>query len=516
MSNQELGGIDASAGNTVESESRSQVRGSSLLLAGRLLSSGVGYATQILIIRYLSKSDYGAFAYALSVVTVLQAFIQLGLDRGLSRYLPIYDETGDTGSMIGAIRFVGGLTAALGAVIAVGFWAGRSFIEGQLIDDPQTVAVLAVLIILVPTTAFDNLLVTVLATFRKTRAIFLREYVMAPLLKLLAVGLLIRTNSSVQFLAAGYAVAGIVGVAIFVSFIGRYLAGRRAADPTATIHFPIRALATFSLPLLTTDLVFMAINGTDSVLLQFFGSASDVAAIRAVQPTAKFTQLVLQAFGVLYIPYVARLYARGRHQDVSRRYWETANWIMVLTLPVLTLCLLFNQELTTKLLGAEYSDSAVLLGVLAGGYFVNAMFGFNGMTLNVYRKIGFLVSANGFTLVANISLNLLLIPRYGPLGAAMGTAGTFLIHNLAKQYGLIRKTDVSGPPKSSWLIYTIVVLVTACAAFVGYGSDLSLTTRIGIWVVLSLGAVVASRGVLQVEDAFPGLGRIPLIKYLVK
>ena len=98
----------------------------------------------------------------------------------------------------------------------------------------------------------------------------------------------------------------------------------------------------------------------------------------------------------------------------------------------------------------------------------------------------------------------------------MGTAGTFLIHNLAKQYGLIRKTDVSGPPKSSWLVYTIVILVTACAAFVGYGSDLSLTTRIGIWVLLSLGAVVASRGVLQVEDAFPGLARIPLIKYLVK
>ena len=157
----------------------------------------------------------------------------------------------------------------------------------------------------------------------------------------------------------------------------------------------------------------MAINASDAALLEWFGSVSDVAALRAVQPTA-MTLLVLTSFGILYIPFVARLYARGNHADVSRRYWQTANWIMILTLPVLVMCLLFNQEFTTRLLGEDYADSAILLGVLAGGYYINAMFGFNGMTLNVYRKIGFLVGINGIALATNIGLNVILIPRVRP------------------------------------------------------------------------------------------------------
>ncbi len=516
MSNNEVGGIDAPVGEPVDSESHSQVRGSSLLLAGRIMSSFIGYVTQILIIRYLAKSDYGAFAYALSMVAVLQAAVQLGMDRGLSRYVPIFDENKDTGSMLGSMTFVGGLTAALGVLVVVGFWGARSFIAGTLIEDPAAVAMLAILIVLVPVDALDNLMVTVLAAFRKTGAIFLRRHVVAPLLKLTAVVLLIQTNSTVEFLAVGYTLAGVLGLLIFGSVLFRYLAGRRREHPRQGMKFPIRDLATFSLPLLSTDLVFMAINASDAALLEWFGSVSDVAALRAVQPTAKLTQLVLTSFGILYIPFVARLYARGHHADVSRRYWQTANWIMILTLPVLVMCLLFNQEFTTRLLGEDYADSAILLGVLAGGYYINAMFGFNGMTLNVYRKIGFLVGINGIALATNIGLNVILIPLYGPLGAAVGTAGTFLVHNLAKQYGLARKTEVTLAGSETWRVYAIVAVVSAIATYAGYGLSLSFSLRVVLFVVLSLSAVAASRNILNVEDTFPGLGRLPLIKYLVK
>ena len=48
-----------------------QIRGSSLMLVGRALSMGVNFVVQVLIVRYFAnaKGDYGAFAYALSIVT---------------------------------------------------------------------------------------------------------------------------------------------------------------------------------------------------------------------------------------------------------------------------------------------------------------------------------------------------------------------------------------------------------------------------------------------------------------
>ena len=44
-----------------------QLRGSSLLLAGRMLSKFVNFGIQVAIVRLLTKDDYGAFAYGLAL-----------------------------------------------------------------------------------------------------------------------------------------------------------------------------------------------------------------------------------------------------------------------------------------------------------------------------------------------------------------------------------------------------------------------------------------------------------------
>src|SRR3954462_1795704 len=78
---------------------RRQIRGSSLLLAGRMLSLAVNFATQVLIVRYLSKADFGAFAYGLSIVSLGESLAVLGLDKAIARFLPIYEEHGAYGKL---------------------------------------------------------------------------------------------------------------------------------------------------------------------------------------------------------------------------------------------------------------------------------------------------------------------------------------------------------------------------------------------------------------------------------
>src|SRR5262245_24928737 len=68
------------------------IRDSSLLLVGRLLAMAAGLAVQVLTVRYLSKSDYGAFAYALSVVSLGTTVVLIGLDKTITRFVSIYHE----------------------------------------------------------------------------------------------------------------------------------------------------------------------------------------------------------------------------------------------------------------------------------------------------------------------------------------------------------------------------------------------------------------------------------------
>ena len=69
---------------------RRQVRGSTLLLLGRGCSILLNLATQIAIVRTLQKHDYGAFAYAVSLVETASLAAAFCMDKTLSRCGAIY------------------------------------------------------------------------------------------------------------------------------------------------------------------------------------------------------------------------------------------------------------------------------------------------------------------------------------------------------------------------------------------------------------------------------------------
>ena len=97
--------------------SQKQIRGSGLLSAGRVIALVTNLASQVLVIRYLSTTDYGAWAYALSVVALFQVFSALGLDRATSRFVSIYQEQGELSKLFGTLFLVVGTVALTGLVI---------------------------------------------------------------------------------------------------------------------------------------------------------------------------------------------------------------------------------------------------------------------------------------------------------------------------------------------------------------------------------------------------------------
>ena len=64
----------------------SHVRGSTLLLVGRMLSIGINLVSQALITATCRKRDFGAFALACSIASVGQVFMTLGLHRGATPF----------------------------------------------------------------------------------------------------------------------------------------------------------------------------------------------------------------------------------------------------------------------------------------------------------------------------------------------------------------------------------------------------------------------------------------------
>jgi O-antigen/teichoic acid export membrane protein len=497
---------------------RRQIRGSSLLLVGRLLSMAIGFGAQVATVRYLSKGDFGAFAYALSIATLASTLITFGLDRALTRFVPIFDERGEREKAAGSIALVIGTVLALGISVVVLVFGLRGVIEGTLVDDSLAVSLLLILILLAPLQAIDELVIGLFAVYERSRTIFFRRYVLAPALRVVVVLVLVLSESDAEFLAAGYVAAAALGLAIYGGVLVRLL-----REQGVTRHFkrgamtmPARSIFAFTVPLLTSDLVYAVMMTSDVLLLGYYAGTEEVAALRVVLPVALLNDVVMASFALLFTPLAARYFARGDRAGVNRLYWQTALWTAVLSFPVFALTFSLAEPVTVTLFGERYESSAPYLSLLAVGYYFNALLGFNGLTLKVFGKLRYIVGINLLVAAVNLGLNLLLIPPFGALGAAIGTCATLILFNLLKQAGLRLGTGVSLFRRGFGGVYAAIGGATVCLLLVNIVLSPPLAAGIAVAAVASLVVLLVGRRFLEVEDAFPELMRFRAVRMLLR
>lgn len=496
---------------------KKQIRGSSLLLVGKLLSVGINFGSQVLVVRYLSTADYGAWAYALSVVAFFQNIAVFGLDRAITRFIPIYHEKEEYNKLFGTLILVFGTILLISAAIVVVFQLAPEQIARLVNEKEHPVQLLLIMIFLVPVDAFDNLLTGLFASFTNPRAIFFRKHLLGPLLKLAVVGVLMLTQSDVNFLAKGYIGIYAACVLLYIFLLVRLLRQQGLLEHLRfnNISMPAKEIFAFTIPLLSSDLVNILTHSADTLLLGYFHNPTEVAKYTVILPAAHFNKLVMTSFALLYTPLAARLFAKNDFQGINDLYWRTAVWLGILTFPIFALTFSMAKPLTDFLYGARYVDSWVYLQLISFGYYFSAALGFNGLTLKVLGKLRYIVIVNVLAVVVNVGVNLILIPQYGALGAAIGTGGTMVVHNIFKQAGLRLASGISIFDRQ-YLPFYLIIAASALGLFLTtvFFSE-NIYIAIALVVLVSLFVIRMCKDKLKVEETFPELLKRPFLKKLL-
>ena len=501
----------------VETATQRHIRGSSFLLIGRMLAVCLNLAVQVLMVRYLAKSDYGAFAYALAAVSLGSSVVLCGFSRTFGRFGPIYQERGDYDKLLGMMILTVGTIVGLGVSMVLIVFGLRDALSGLLVSDPLAFSLLLTLVALSPVQALDSLFGGMLAVFASPRAIFFRRHVLGPSLKLVVVLLLIYLHASVHFLAVGYLVAGSLGTLMYVVALGRVLRAQGVLQRfrLVKVRLPTRELFGFSLPLVSSDVVLVLRSSLVILLLEYFRSTSDVAVFRAVLPIAQLNMVVYQSFRLLFTPAASRMFVRGNEPGMNELYWQTAAWISVLSFPVFAISFSQAQPLTIFLFGARYAESGLILAILSVGFFFNATLGFNGLTLRVYGKVREIVGIDAVATVVAVVMNLLMIPRYGALGGAIATCATLVAHNLLYQAAVVRLNGIESFQRCHLRLYSTIVLAALGLLLI----QVVAAPPLYVAVVLSAGATVlllaSNATVLQIERVFPEVLRFTVVRHLL-
>ena len=492
------------------------IRGSSGMLVGYAVAQIVNFVVQIGIVRHLDKDVYGDFAWALSAVLLLHSLVPLGLDRANTRFLAMYDERRDYPRLFGMIVLEGLVLLVTGGCVVIGALALRPVI-GDVAPSSLAVSLLLILVALAPIDALDAIVVDMFAVFSRPWSVFARRYLLQPFARLLVVVLMIVFDRGVVFLAVGFLAVSTVGLVLFAFLLRRLFRQVGLAEHFSwrTIRLPVREVAVFCGPMLLGSAVATATTEFPPVLLVAVGSGSDVAVVRAVLPFALLNLGVLFTFSTLYTPTASRFVARDNVPALRHLYWQNAIWVSVLTFPVLAMTTAFAHQFTVVTLGSAYTSSAGILTILSVACYVNAVFGFNGLTIQLLDRTRWIVIANLLTLGVLVAVTYALAAWFGAIGAAVAVLATFAVHNLLKQLGLGFGGGVGVVERHHAVVLLTVTALIAALVAVNTVADpplwLCFVLSSAAWLLL----LATTRRLLLLQEVFPEASRFALTRWLV-
>ena len=454
-------------------------KGAGIVFIGMFIGNLLGIFNQMLLGRFLGVAQYGLFSLSLSIVSLLATFSVFGLFAALPRFIPFHLGKGEKDVVKSSIDFSLIFVLCISTFISFFIFLFAKNIAVDIFHDAQLEFPLRLFIICLPFIAISNIFQAIIQSFK------------AVTYRLLIYDVGIRISKMAVFIPlilAGYMLFGAIFaylVATIFTIVVSFLVIRRKLfvdhRQYKKVHIA-RQLLSFAWPLSLTGITFLFISQTDVLLIGYYLSSVDVGIYVPALTIARFLTFVGSAFGYIFLPVVSGLFAKRKASDIKSLFKSTSKWMFVLVFPMFLFLVLFPKEVITILYSNEFAGGYFVLAILAFGVFSNVFTGMTGSILIGSGRPRLNLICEIVAAVTNVSLNLLLIPLYGILGAAIATSISYLSRNFMSLI-FVYKTNGMQPYTRKYLGILISGVV---GLFVVFGVKSYLSFPLPLLVMLIL------------------------------
>ncbi|GAA0450553.1 oligosaccharide flippase family protein [Halococcus dombrowskii] len=475
------------------------VSSASLVLVGSLLGSSSKLVERVIIARLLPPGAYGQVSLGIAVMSLGLTLGIAGFDQGVPRFMSRFEDERDRrGTWLTGLA----LSAVVTLIVTALLLFRLEWIIDTIFDGTAPLELVALFVLAIPVLVGQKIGVGGVRGFENT---IYRTYARDLLYNGLRLGLLVALLfAGFGVFAAGYAyvIAGAAGFIAIHYFLNRLL----------TLRGPVRThgrqLLWFSLPLLFSAAVTKLLSQIDTIMLGAYLSNASVGIYDVAYPLALGLGVIFSSFGFIYLPLTSRFDASGRRGELDRVHKLTAKWTVLIGFPVFLTFAAFPTDIVNVVFGDEYIGQGVgtTLAILSSGFFVSGMAGYCQNALSGLGYTRSILAVNVISAVANIVLNVLLIPRYGIVGAAAASALSFATLNWVAFAFLYRVAGISPFSRYTVKMYVFLPLLLFPPAFALSSTvSLSLLTIPLFGVVAGLATLVicAVTGCFQPEDEIP-------------
>jgi O-antigen/teichoic acid export membrane protein len=428
--------------------------------AASILSKLIAVALLPLYTRYLTPGDYGFAEVLFASVVSVSIIVRFGLIEALLRFYYKDDEVpGEVVSSTFAGLF---WFSTIAALIALPFAGPLS--EALLNPEPGEATVAAELTRIAigglwVLTMFEFLL-TLFRLEERARAYFVTTILNVLVTIALTIVLVVGADEGARGLLVGSYASGAAFVAVLIALQWRRLS---LVFDTALL----KRLLRFGLPTMPAEASLYLLNFADRIIILRALGATEVGLYSLAVKFAQGINVIVRGFQLAWPPLAYSI----RDDEEARRFYATVVTLFTAGCAFVVAGMwLFSRWIVRALAAPKFFDSYEVIGLISTAVTLYALYMVMVVILGRTGRTEFNFPAAAAALVANVVLNLLLVPSMGIVGAGLALVASYLVV-VVLMYVLTQRLF---PVPYEWGRLARVVLITA--VLVGLGELLMPTS----------------------------------------
>jgi O-antigen/teichoic acid export membrane protein len=376
----------------------------------------------IALARSLGPDSYGSYSYLTWVLGLGIVVTSLGIGNLATRFIAEGIGKQDRGEVIALARSTL-FFRCLAALVALVVLVILSIFGGHLLPDGANGIYLAIIgFALLPNTLM-YLLTSIFAGFQRYD---LGAYVLlgsSPLR-----GIIVVILAVLGFGIGPLLIANMIGWVLGL-FIGIFLL-RRLIPLKSLISAPPLSSATkrsalkFAVAVTAVQIVgYLLWQQAEVLFLGIWCPAKQIGFYRlACQLPTIVTGLVPSVFAGVLLPTMSEQFGKGDMEKIKVMFVASSRYLMIMGLPLAISVIALARPLANMLWGPEYGPTIELMQIVSVPFFMYAINGACTSVIYTLNKPSFDLKAGVVLACLSVGLDLWLIPRYGVLGAAIGSS----------------------------------------------------------------------------------------------
>ncbi|MDD5172183.1 MAG: flippase [Candidatus ainarchaeum sp.] len=411
--------------------SKEVARGSFWSLLGNIAFKLVSFLYVILIARAASQDDIGLFYLALSVVSIISIFSDIGLAGSLTRYIPYFEGRNEKGKIRDLLN-ISYIVSSIAAVVLMALLWWQADAIGEAYHNPLLAEAIRMLVSYLFLVNLLRLGTSALQGFADIRSMQYVNNMQNGFKLILTAAFFYLYGASVLTLSAAFIISHIPAVIMAIISTGRKTASFPSGGGTSiSTHQLFGEIVPFGIMLNIVTLFWSMTAYADRLLLGYFIDPSLSTETVAVYSIAITMATVLMLFpgsvANIFLPVMSRL--AGKNEPVHMRaILETSQrWSLLITLPMGLVMIIFASDMLGIFYGQAYAGGALTMAILTFGFLIQALSYVLLFALAALRLVKLELKLAFIVTMVNVILNALLIPIYGMEGSAMASVASCVV-----------------------------------------------------------------------------------------